>query len=239
LRVNNLRKGRIATDSVLHVSQDIERKYARTRLRGGEVVVSLVGSVGEVAVVPEKLGGWNVARAVAVIRPSDEVSAEWLKYCLSSSWVRRHMHMWQTDTVQATLNLRDVRRLPIVLPPRPERDAIEGVLSALDDTIENSHQVTKRCRQLSLALFDQALSANEQHAKVDEVAEFHNRRRSRYPVVNAQRDKGSIDITELRESSITSMISFSMAPMYLLAKMEPSQPTTFIPWSSTYGVSSG
>ena len=71
LRVNNLRNGRITVEDVLHVSSTVDAKHARTRLRGGEILLSLVGSVGEVAVVPDQLAGWNVARAVAVLRPAD------------------------------------------------------------------------------------------------------------------------------------------------------------------------
>jgi type I restriction enzyme S subunit len=132
VRVKNLRQGKIATDEVMRISPGIEEKYRRTRLRGGEVLLSLVGSVGEVAVVPPNLAGWNVARAVAVIRVTNDVSSSWMRRCLSAELAQRCMETWQTDTVQATLNLRDVRRLPIIMPPGPQREAITAVLDALD-----------------------------------------------------------------------------------------------------------
>ncbi len=141
VRVNNLRDGRIIENDVLRVSRDIESKYARTRLRGGELLLSLVGSVGEVAIVPDRLAGWNVARAVAVVRPVDSISVRWLEYCLRSPLVQRYMRMWQTTTVQATLNLRDLRRLPVVMPPMQERDGIVELLGALDDKIDVNRRI--------------------------------------------------------------------------------------------------
>ena len=57
IRVNNLVDGRIVTDEVKRVSPDIESKYGRTRLRGGEVLLSLVGSLGLTAIVPPALCG--------------------------------------------------------------------------------------------------------------------------------------------------------------------------------------
>src|SRR5216684_1748621 len=41
LRVNNLKDSRILTDDVLKVSPEVEAKYKRSRLRGGEVLLSL------------------------------------------------------------------------------------------------------------------------------------------------------------------------------------------------------
>src|SRR5437868_589118 len=46
LRVNNIRDGRISTADMLQVSPTIEANYRRTRLQGGEVVLSLVGTLG-------------------------------------------------------------------------------------------------------------------------------------------------------------------------------------------------
>jgi restriction endonuclease S subunit len=136
VRVNNLRQGRIMTDDAFRVSASIESGYARTRLCGGEVLLTLVGSVGEVAIVPKEMAGWNVARAIAVIRPHERTSSQWLKQWLRSPLAQHYMHMWQTTTVQATLNLRDVRRLPVAVPPKSEQQAITEVLGALDDKIE-------------------------------------------------------------------------------------------------------
>src|SRR6266566_4418599 len=61
VRVNNIRNGRVDTADVLRVEPAIEAKFKRSRLAGGEVLLTLVGTLGEVAVAPETLRGWNVA----------------------------------------------------------------------------------------------------------------------------------------------------------------------------------
>jgi type I restriction enzyme S subunit len=161
VRVNNLHDGRIATEDVLRVSAEVEANYSRTRLKGGEVLLSLVGSVGEVTVVPHEMAGWNVARAIAVIRPSERVANYWLKHWLRSPFARRFMHMWQTTTVQATLNLRDVRRLPVAMPPQLERRAIAEVLNALDDKIDINERLYCLCHDLASGLLARVLDAAE------------------------------------------------------------------------------
>ena len=52
IRVNDVRNGRVSTASPMRVSQEIEAAYSRTRLEGGELLLTLVGTVGQTAVVP-------------------------------------------------------------------------------------------------------------------------------------------------------------------------------------------
>lgn len=153
VRVNNLRGGRILTDDVLRVAPDIESDYARTRLRGGEVLLSLVGTLGECAVVPKELAGWNVARAVAVIPPKTNIDPHWLAMCLRSTNIQALMRAWATTTVQATLNLRDVRRLPILLLPEPDRSNITVAIKQLDDKIEENRRTARALEGLAQATF--------------------------------------------------------------------------------------
>lgn len=153
VRVNNLRAGRILTDEVLKVGQAIEANYARTRLCGGEVLLSLVGTIGECAVVPAELAGWNVARAVAVIPVRKGIDPRWVAMCLRSVEVQGLIRAWATTTVQATLNLRDVRQLPILLPSDRERERITQVVTALDDKIEQNRRTARALERLARAIF--------------------------------------------------------------------------------------
>ena len=153
VRVNNLRGGRIETADVMRVSTAVEEKYSRTRLRGGEVLLSLVGTLGECAIVPSEVKGWNVARAVAVIPIKDGLDARWITTCLRSAPLQHLIGMWATTTVQATFNLRDVRRLPIVVPPETTREWMIRVLSSLDDKIELNRRMNGLLEGMARAIF--------------------------------------------------------------------------------------
>lgn len=153
LRVNNIRGGRIIADDVLCIDQQIEAKYRRTRLRGGEILLTLVGSLGECAVVPEELAGWNVARAVGVIPLKPEVDPDWVAYCLRSAPLQRYIREWATTTVQATLNLRDVGNLPIPVPPREEREEIVKILGNLDKKAAVSRRMNRTLEAMARAVF--------------------------------------------------------------------------------------
>ncbi len=162
VRVNNLKNGRIIVDDILKISQTIEEKYQRTRLRGGEVLLSLVGSLGQTSVVPKELRGWNVARAVAVIPVLSEINPEWVNYALRSPQSQHYIWTWATTTVQATLNLGDVVRLPIPIPSEKERQTIIEILGALDDKIELNRRMNQTLESMARAVFRSWFVENEE-----------------------------------------------------------------------------
>jgi type I restriction enzyme S subunit len=153
IRVNNIKNGHISGDDALRVSTDIEASYERTRLRGGEVLLTLVGSLGEAGIVPPQFAGWNVARAVGVIPVEPDPGSRWVALCLRSQLAQRHIQMWATTTVQATFNLRDVARLPIPIPPKREREAIAHILGTLDDKIELNRRMNETLEAMARAIF--------------------------------------------------------------------------------------
>ena len=153
VRVSDVREGRIKVASPLRVSKEVEAAYSRTRLRGGELLITIVGTVGETAIVPASLAGWNVARAIAVLPIQSEVGARWVKRALLSPAASTQIRSRLNTTVQATLNLGDLAKLPILLPPPPERERIEAMLGSLDDKIDLNHRMNETLEALARAIF--------------------------------------------------------------------------------------
>jgi type I restriction enzyme S subunit len=153
IRVSDVRDSTIATDGPLRVSKAVEAAYSRTRLRGGELLMTIVGTVGETAIVPGRLLGWNVARAIAVLPIREEVGAYWVKLALKSPVANSLIQSRLNTTVQATLNLGDLAKLPILMPPPQHRSRITSVLRALDDKIDLNRRMNETLEAMARAIF--------------------------------------------------------------------------------------
>ena len=153
IRVNNFKDMRLDLSDVMRVAPEVEGKYRRTRLSGGEVLLTLVGSVGQVAEVPAVCAGFNVARAVGVIRPANGIDATWIAICLRSPLSQHLLGTRANTTVQTTVNLKDVRALPIPIPPMAEREQIGAFISALDDRIALLRETNATLEAIAQALF--------------------------------------------------------------------------------------
>lgn len=173
IRVSDVRNGRISTVNPLRVHRDIEAQYLRTRLRGGELLLTIVGTIGETAIVPKELADWNVARAIAVLPIRDDVGAYWVQLALKSPFVRSRIDSRLNTTVQATLNLGDVAQLPILLPPKPERGRIESLLNALDEKIDVNRCMNETLEATARAIFkDWFVDFGPTRAKAEGLAPY-------------------------------------------------------------------
>lgn len=153
IRVNNFSNGRLLTNDALRVSEEIESKFKRTKLKGGEVLLTLVGTTGQSAVVPNELSGWNIARAIAVIRPQPEIGPDWINLCLQTKEVHQFLNERANTTVQKTLNLSDVRDIPIIIPPERIKKQIESIAISLSEKIELNRQTNQTLEAIAQAIF--------------------------------------------------------------------------------------
>jgi type I restriction enzyme, S subunit len=169
VRVKDLKDGQIDVRHPLKVAPSVSARHARTVLRGGELLISIVGTIGEAAVVPASLAGWNVARAIAVVRPSG-VSADWISLALRTRDVRTAMLGMLNTTVQATLNLADLKGLQIPMPPEHLRAAIVEVIHALDSKAAANSRVASSAVMLADALFQRAALSPVEWTALGDVA---------------------------------------------------------------------
>lgn len=122
---------------------------------GGELLITVVGSIGECAIVPNSLKDWNVARAISVARIKKDFDKQFIKYCFKIEDLKFQMYGNTNDTVQPTLNLSSLKELLLNIPSFSEQKAIASVLSSLDDKIDLLHRQNKTLEAMAETLFRQ------------------------------------------------------------------------------------
>lgn len=123
------------------IAPEVEAPYARTRLRGGEILVCVVGSIGKLGTVPVSWAGANIARAVARIVPIPEISRDYLLLVLQGQPVQDFFRETTRTLAQPTLNVGLIEQTPIPLPPIAEQHRIVAKvdeLMALCDRLEDA-----------------------------------------------------------------------------------------------------
>lgn len=120
IRVQDMESGSILTSQLRTVAGSVDAEYRRSRVVGGEILVSVVGTIGRTSVVPHDLSA-NIARAVARIACREGVSALWVHYWLSTDSVQWHLLNSAKEVARKTLNLSDLARIPIALPELTEQ----------------------------------------------------------------------------------------------------------------------
>ena len=154
VRVGDIKEGRIVATGMKKIVPQIAEEYTRTKLEGGEVLITLVGVIGRTAIVPKSLAGANTARAVGVIPLNDNIEAAWVNIFFQQAKKIAEMTSKSHEVARKTLNLEDVRATLIALPPLAEQRRIVAeverrlsVSDKMEATIKESLQKAESLRQ--------------------------------------------------------------------------------------------
>jgi type I restriction enzyme S subunit len=144
LRTSNVRWLRIDEGGIKRIAPKLSAEYARTVLRGDEVLVNVRGTLGGVATVSPHMVGWNVSREVAVVPVATSVlRPKFLALWIAANRTQRWLTGVQKGVAYTGINIEDLRELPVRLPPEDEQiEIIRQVeeLFALADGMERRYQ---------------------------------------------------------------------------------------------------
>ncbi len=152
VRGGDVRDSRIRIDDTKRVTVAVSQRFKRTVLRGGEIVLNLIGEPGHSAIVPRSLAGANVTRDIAVI-PITKADPRFVNYFLQSPQCVRWLCAHLQGSVTLKINLGTLARLPVPHPPIDEQRRIADVLCTLDDKIESNRRVAALLEQTGMAIF--------------------------------------------------------------------------------------
>lgn len=142
VRVGDINDGRVDSTGLKVIAPAIAGAYPRTKLAGGEVLITLVGAIGRTAVVPASLAGANVARAVGVLPLADPIDPHWVEIWFRNPRKIVEMTAKSHEVARKTLNLEDVRYATVAIPPLVEQNQIVGeVESRFSITDETEAQI--------------------------------------------------------------------------------------------------
>ncbi len=154
IRGGDIKAGNIDRSSLRTISKEVSEQYKRTLLKGGELLVSLVGNPGEVAIVPAELAGANLARQVGLVRLDEKrVNKTYVQYYLRSPQGKGQLAANSLGSVQSVINLKELKKLEIPLPEKGIQDRIANILLTLDEKLQCNHQINQTLEQMAQAIF--------------------------------------------------------------------------------------
>lgn len=113
------------------ISPEVEAQYVRTRLRGGEILIGVVGSIGKVGIAPPSWAGANIARAVCRITPSEAIDRDYLALVLLARPTQEYFRETTRTLAQPTLNVAQLAETPIPVASLSEQRRIVAELRAV------------------------------------------------------------------------------------------------------------
>ncbi len=142
-------------------SVKIERAYIRSRIRVGDVLLSIKGTTGRVGVVPEGVEG-NISRDVARIRPGGAVDPYYLRFLMLSDFFQRYLLKAEVGTTRAELSIKILRELYVSVPPLDEQREVAKRLTAVEDGLKATETSLSKIESLKRGLMQDLLTGKHQ-----------------------------------------------------------------------------
>lgn len=142
-----------------YLSDEKYKDVKRSHVESGDVIISKTGTIGRVAVVGDGLDEAIITSRLSKVTPDpSQLNPHFLRY-----WVERlgEVGLWDsiaTGTTMLVLNLDDIRKTKISVPPVEEQLKIASVLGTVDELIQKSREVESILRRVRKGLVQDFLS---------------------------------------------------------------------------------
>jgi type I restriction enzyme S subunit len=130
VKVKDIRERAIDIDGLLLTSPAIDHEYRRSRLREGDILFTIRGTVGRVAIVPAQLDGANITQDTARIDLVG-VKNEYASLYFETPQARRFFEINTLGVAVQGINLGELRKLPLPIPSIEEQSRICARLSSI------------------------------------------------------------------------------------------------------------
>ncbi len=146
--------GRIVKSKLSHIDEITHNTLSRSQLEEHDLLFTIAGTIGRVALVSKDILPANTNQAVAIVRPDFElVIPRYLYFVLRDETQTRQADTRVVQSVQANFSLSELADIEIPLPPLPEQRRIAKILGDLDDKIELNRKMNETLEQMARALF--------------------------------------------------------------------------------------
>lgn len=160
VKITDMDRRLLGPQGMQRISSELDNEFRRSRLKGGEVLLSIQGTVGRVAIADSTLTGANISRTIAVIEPDDRLLNLYLVYLLEK--IARDGGFYSAGSTRESLNISTIRNMKIYCPPVIEQKRIIEIIDTLDRIVAKTENAIVVGRNLRSGLLSDLLSGEHE-----------------------------------------------------------------------------
>ncbi len=149
----------IKKESFRYISEKTAKKFPRTKLEVGDIVISVRGTIGKVGYITEELAGSNItANLLRVSMNRNIMNEHFIKQLFLSDIMKRKFDEITTATTIKTFKVPEFKQIILAIPTKDEQDKIASILLEVDKKIEEHENKKQKLENLKKGLMQQLLT---------------------------------------------------------------------------------
>lgn len=156
IRVRDLGKSKTLelNSSYEYVDEITQKQIQRYITLKGDILISIVGTIGLIAIVGGSLNGANLTENCVKLVKLDNIDSEYLYYYLKSPLGQQNISRGTVGAVQAKLPIKNIQEFNINCPVLiSDQHRIASILSSLDWKIELNNKINADLEEMAQAIF--------------------------------------------------------------------------------------
>ncbi len=138
LKIESLAEnGKIIPEKVAFIDQETHNILKRSQIMKGDILFSIAGFLGRVAIVDEAIIPANTNQALAIIRLKKDAAldSDFLFYYLNHTSIQNHIHQISVQGAQANISLQNIFDFEIWAPRKDVQKSIASLLNDVNESI--------------------------------------------------------------------------------------------------------
>lgn len=156
-------------DDFEYVDDETQKSISRYIVGAGDIVLSIVGTIGLVAIVGESLHKANLTENCVKLTQLDGVDRDYLYYFLKSGLGQAEIAKGTVGAVQAKLPIKNIQNIDVILPDIETQKRISSILHSIDDKISTNQKINDNLQQQVAALFSKFYNQAETEVGFTEI----------------------------------------------------------------------
>ena len=155
ITVSDMGEKYVCSDNLQYISEHTEKQISRYKVKGGDIIISVAGTLGKLNIITSDLGGVNLTENCDRFTNFRRVGSEYLYYVLSSDLIQSQIESSKTKNGQPKLALERIRNFTIPVPHQEIQEQLVKVMISLDQYIASQLAILDRYCKLRSGLLQQ------------------------------------------------------------------------------------
>ncbi len=161
IRSMNVHFSGFSEKGLVYLPEGEATKLRNVEVNANDVLLNITGaSIGRVTIAPKTMTGARVNQHVAIVRPTEALNANFLRYYLMSPKLQDLIFDTESGMTRQALTKEKIENFNIPLPPLNEQkrisDKLDSLLARIDSCRTRLEQALKLLRRFRQRFLDQA-----------------------------------------------------------------------------------
>jgi type I restriction enzyme S subunit len=147
------------SENFRYISRETADRFPRVHLEPGDFVMSVRGTMGKVAIVPERLRGAVItANLIRMKFAKSVVVPEWARHFLCSEFFQDALDLATSATTIRTIQVPELCAIAFRRPPINEQCHIAEILDTIDEAIQETEVLISKLKAMKQGLLHDLLT---------------------------------------------------------------------------------